>query len=184
MISPGPQSADNVISELARLVDRYTLASHLTWALWAVIQANTSEIEVGLCHLFLHSTLPGLSLLKGQPFVVVVVVVAVASFTRKRWWPCDYGSATQERVVVVVIVAIVVVVVVAHVFVLPWCWLIVLAVICLEPSLQVGCPCCPTVCLLLSRNSTAGSFTFSFMRTTEHSRNSSSLGPTNSGLIR
>ncbi|CAM9295810.1 unnamed protein product [Ectocarpus sp. 12 AP-2014] len=38
-------SADNVISELARLVDRYTLASHLTWALWAVIQANTSEIE-------------------------------------------------------------------------------------------------------------------------------------------
>ncbi|CAB1116385.1 unnamed protein product [Ectocarpus sp. CCAP 1310/34] len=38
-------SADNVISELARLVNRYTLASHLTWALWAVIQANTSEIE-------------------------------------------------------------------------------------------------------------------------------------------
>eukprot|EP00752_Nemacystus_decipiens_P012997 g11499.t2 len=38
-------SADNLVGELARRVDRYALASHLTWALWAVIQANTSEIE-------------------------------------------------------------------------------------------------------------------------------------------
>lgn len=43
----GTQSTDNLVSELARRVDRYVLASHLTWALWAVIQDKTSEIEVG-----------------------------------------------------------------------------------------------------------------------------------------
>lgn len=46
-LSLSVKSADSLIGELARRVDRYVLASHLTWALWAVIQANTSEIEVG-----------------------------------------------------------------------------------------------------------------------------------------
>lgn len=41
------QTPDNLVSELARRVDRYVLASHLTWALWAIIQNKTSEIEVG-----------------------------------------------------------------------------------------------------------------------------------------
>ncbi|CAM9772899.1 unnamed protein product [Pylaiella littoralis] len=36
---------DNLVSDLARRVDRYVLASHLTWALWAIIQNKTSEIE-------------------------------------------------------------------------------------------------------------------------------------------
>ena len=40
------QSADDLVRELLPRVDRYTLASHLTCALWAIIQANTSEIEV------------------------------------------------------------------------------------------------------------------------------------------
>lgn len=42
----GPQSTDDLLRELIARVDKYTLASHLTWGLWAIIQANTSEIEV------------------------------------------------------------------------------------------------------------------------------------------
>ncbi|CAM9912530.1 unnamed protein product [Scytosiphon promiscuus] len=38
-------SAEDLIGELAKRVDQFALASHLTWALWAIIQANTSEIE-------------------------------------------------------------------------------------------------------------------------------------------
>ena len=42
---------DSLLNELVERVDHYTLASHLTWALWAIIQANTSEIQVrGIFH--------------------------------------------------------------------------------------------------------------------------------------
>lgn len=48
LLCPGfcHQSRDDLLRELVTRVDRYTLASHLTWGLWAIIQANTSEIEV------------------------------------------------------------------------------------------------------------------------------------------
>ncbi|CAM9295091.1 unnamed protein product [Laminaria digitata] len=66
--SESDPSADDLIRELVTRVDRYTLASHLTWGLWAILQANTSEIEGFDFAGYAKKRLDGYTFHKGQFF--------------------------------------------------------------------------------------------------------------------
>eukprot|EP00904_Undaria_pinnatifida_P006155 jgi/Undpi1/266/HiC_scaffold_1.g00262.m1 len=61
-------STDDLLRELVARVDKYTLASHLTWGLWAIIQANTSEIEGFDFAEYAKKRLDGYTFHKGQFF--------------------------------------------------------------------------------------------------------------------